>query len=290
MYPRIIHRVFHSYWAIQPGMLDTILTLLHTRLAGISAVRAEEDLEPGLVEEEEMASEEIVQKTVILFAKGIVGKHLSALDMMCGGLSLDALSRRLEEAAADETVREIVLWLDTPGGVVTGTPETAALIRRIRAQGKTVVGYCDSLCASAGYWIMGACDGIYCTRSAMLGSIGVYSALYDYQGWMEKNGYKLELFKAGDYKAMGLPGTELTKQQRKLLQDEVDAIYGEFTSAVTGDRGEVTDFHEAVKIGKETMQGQTFRGHAAVAAGLADVVVDGLEDVLADLRANRMTA
>lgn len=280
MYPRIIHRVFNSIWALEPAMMNTVLTLVHTRLAG-------EDFQGPALERERSESVEDVARTRIIFASGIVGKHLSAMEQMCaGGLSLDRLALELEDAASDPGVSDIVLWLDTPGGVVTGTPETASLIRSIAAV-KPIVGYCDSLCASAGYWLLAGCDMIYATPSAELGSIGVYSALYDYSDWMAKEGVKLELFKAGDFKAMGLPGTQLTDGQRALLKDKVDAIYTEFTGWVAACRGTASTAREASTVDLATMQGQTFRGEAARAAGLCDAIVTGLDQVLDELAANR---
>ena len=268
MYPRLVQKVYFSRWAIRPDALSTILGVLHSRLAGEAAplaiAKAAASAAPVLSPD---------SGTVVLFGSGILGKHLSQMDMDCGGLSVDALQSALSAAAADPAVRNIVLHLDTPGGVVTGIPETADLIASI-AKRKCIVAFCDSLCASAGYWLASACSAIYCTKSAELGSIGVYSAFMDLTAAYAQKGVKVELFKDGTHKAAGYPGTPLTDEQRADILAGVMATSAAFKGDVTARRPHVT---------ADTMQGQCFTGLDAVRVGLADLVVDSMADVLADL-------
>lgn len=216
----------------------------------------------------------VQNQTIVIFGSGILGKHLSSMEEDCaGGLSVDRIQEAITEAAANPAIKNIVLWLDTPGGVVTGIPATADLIAQVR-QTKTIVAYCDSLCASAGMWIAAACDRIYCTRDAELGSIGVYSALHDLTAMYEKAGVKVELFKDGIYKAAGFPGTSLTDAQRADILAGVLETSAAFKADIRKYRGAIKD---------EVMQGQCFTGQAAIAAGLADDLVSNLDDVLRDL-------
>ena len=113
------------------------------------------------------------------------------------------------------------------------------------------------------------------TRSATLGCIGTYIALYDRTEQLKAAGIKLELFAAGAYKGMCLDGNPLTDPQRAFLQAVTDRSNQMFTEFVIERRG---------AIAAETMQGQWFDGEQAVELGLADQIVAGLPAVLAALR------
>jgi signal peptide peptidase SppA len=297
-YPRIASRVFSSMWALRPMELASLLNVLQSRMAGERA--APETLHAlregasdrfrlthytggkeniyAIAEGDANGGSKLVAAadTVLIFGSGILGKHLSAMEEDCaGGLSVDRLQAALQTAAADPAIKNIILHLDTPGGVATGMEETALLIEQI-SQTKNVVAYVDSLCASAGMWIIAACDYIYVTPSADVGSIGVYSALFDLSAHYAKEGVKVELFKDGAYKAAGYPGTSLTDEQRAKILEDVMECSGTFKASVKKYRPHVS---------AETMQGQCFTGAKAVEAGLADHVVHSLADVLSDLAA-----
>jgi signal peptide peptidase SppA len=214
-------------------------------------------------------------QTVVLFGSGVLGKHLSEMEEACaGGLSVDRLQAALAEARDDDKVSAVVLHLDSPGGVVYGIPETAALVRSIREQ-KHCVAYCDSLSASAAYWITAACDYFYVTPSAEVGSIGVYSAVVDYSEWCTKQGIKVDLIKDGTFKGAGFPGTSLTEEQRAKIQTDVLACSAAFKADVRSFRG--------AAVADDTMQGQCHSAPEAVRLGLADAIVPDLAAVLVDL-------
>lgn len=217
-------------------------------------------------------------RIAVVFASGVVGKHFSAMDMACGeGLSLDSLQDELAEAANDPQVTEIILHLDSPGGSVYGVQQTALLIQRIRAAGTPVYAYTDTMAASAAYWLAAACDRIYVDAHADVGSVGVYSAFYDMSDAVAQQGVAVEVFKnaGADFKAAGLPGTSLTDAQRSEIQSGVDALARDFQTAVQDMRGGV--------VTDEVWRAGCFRGEAALAAGLADMIVDSLQSVVADI-------
>lgn len=283
-YARILERVFSSKWAILPDRLRVILDYLSARHQSVSIspeltailsqnprqfahskfALSDTNIEINTEEEKAGAPDSRVDGIEIIEGHGILGKHLSAMEEMCaGGLSVDRLQEALVEAADDESVRAILLHLDTPGGVVTGIPETADLIRFIR-ETKPVFAYCDSLCASAGYWIASACDEIFITKSAEVGSVGVYSAYHDLTAAYAQAGVKVELFKDGIYKAAGFPGTSLTDEQKKEIQADIDTISALFKADVKAGRPAVDE---------STLQGQCYTGQTAIAHGLADYLV-----------------
>lgn len=188
---------------------------------------------------------------------GVVGRAWSQMDRWwMDAIELDEIVATLD-AIPDGTT--VVLWFRSPGGIITGTPETADAIRRA-CKKKRVLAFTDDLCASAGYWLASQCESIHATPTADVGSIGVYIAFYDWCDYLEKAGIKLQLFKAGTMKALGLPGAELNDEQRAHLQESVDSGYRQFTKDVLRNRD----------LASETMQGQCLRGDDAKSANLVD--------------------
>lgn len=258
-YPRLVSAVRSAKWAILPTTLDSIVTTLG------AAVRGDLNPKAGWMDgEDDEPRPEMTRigSIAVIPIYGIIGKRLSSMAIDCGGCDIDAVSEWLDQAVADPRVEVIVLDIDSPGGAVTGVPEVAA---RVKAAGekKLTVAFTETQACSAAYWIGSQCHRFIMAESADVGSIGVYIALMDVSGNWAQEGYKLELIKAGKYKAAGISGSSLSDEQRALLQADVDTIYSQFTGAVKAARPGVTD---------ETCQGQTFMGSAALTAGLVDEI------------------
>ena len=207
--------------------------------------------------------------------RGPIVKGYDAMTCWYYGLmSTDALAVALDELAEREDVAAVVFDFNSPGGSSAGMPEVAEQIAAL-GQIKATIAYVGDQACSNGYRLAAACDIILTTRSATLGCIGTYIALYDRTEQLKAAGIKLELFAAGAYKGMGLDGNPLTDPQRAYLQATTDRSNDMFVDFVLERRG---------AIAPETMQGQWFDGEQAVELGLADQIVTGLPAVLAALR------
>lgn len=153
----------------------------------------------------------------------------------------------------------VILWFRSPGGIVTGVGEAASALRAL-AKTRRLIAFTDDLCASAAYWLAAQCEEIVATPSAEVGSIGVYLAFYDFCGMLEQAGIKLELFRAGALKGIGIPGNPLDAAARDHLAKGVEEWAVKFKSAVTDMR----------KLDDSTMQGQCLLGSNAFDANLVD--------------------
>lgn len=204
---------------------------------------------------------------------GILAKNAGFMEEVCHGITdINGIAHAVAQAAAAKEVKTLILDMATPGGQATGIPELASLVRSVtRMRGKTVYSFCDERCCSAGEWVASQADEKYVTQSATLGSIGTYLAWLDESVKMQLEGLKLEFFGAGKHKGIGLPGKPLSQEDRVLLQARVVEINSWFMSSVTDARP---------KVAAETMEGQTFNGHEAVARHLADGVVGSWEEFL----------
>jgi signal peptide peptidase SppA len=298
--PRLIHTVFHSPWAIQPSFLESIFSVLHARegqpLSPADASWVSQDAPriattahayhcdsasyaalPAGTSGSAITARIAGPKVAVIFAQGVMGKHLSAMEEDCaGGMSIDRVSAALRQAADDPDIDGIMLHLHTPGGVIFGVPELGSLVAHINANVKPVAAYCDSITASAGYWTIANASAIYLTPSASVGSIGAYCAHVSYEEFMAKRGIKVTLFASGEHKGAGAMGIALTDTQASLIAADVAESAQMFYGAVRRGRLHAGD------VAAETMQGQCFMGQAAVNARLADAVVNDISEALAD--------
>lgn len=167
---------------------------------------------------------------------GTIVQRASQLGPCEGGTGTEDIGAALQSALSDETVSQILIQYDTPGGSVFGVSELGDMIRSARAQ-KPIVGIADSMAASAGYWLLSQCSEAYCTPGGMVGSIGVYGAHQDISKALENEGVNITLVSAGKYKTEGAPNSPLSDEARGAMQQSIDGYYSMFTSAVAKGRG-----------------------------------------------------
>lgn len=267
--PRILAAIRSSVWAVQPATLQAIRDTVSDRMHGKGQLAAMPIFSDGQGEDMPVVPGYTMVRPGVACVRvdGILGKRLSSLETMCGGVDVDTIGNNLSAAVSDPVVKCVVLAFDSPGGVVTGVPELAAQISVLSEQ-KGIFAFTDTLCCSGAYWLASACEGIICTPTANLGSIGVYMALVDESENWAAEGYTLKLVKAGDWKAAGIAGSKITDEQMAIWQKGVDDIYVMFTDAVRDGRMNVTD---------ATMQGQVFMGQAAMDAKLVDAIGPGFD-------------
>ena len=206
----------------------------------------------------------------VIAVEGVIGKRLSSMETLCGGCDLDQVSRALTAALTDSNVNTILLDFNTPGGLGIGLQEISNLIEQVR-ESKPVIGFTDYACCSAGYWLAAACDEIFCTPSARVGSIGAYLAAVDCSKAWEKAGYERLIFN-GDaaYKAMGTEGKEWTPEEKALMQERSVKATSQIRAAAQANR----------VLDPADMQGQTFDGEEALAKNLVDGLVNSREELL----------
>jgi len=265
---RIIEAVYTQPWAILPANHRAIQQLIEAHLNGASLL---DFTDP----DEQTPAYEVSGTTAIVPIVGTILNKCSGLEAMCGAFSCQAFRQTLRTVAADDNIENIILNISSGGGIITGVPETADLIARVTSI-KPVYAFTDDVIASAAYWLASQANGIFASKSAQVGSIGIYMALLDTSAMFQNEGIKVELFKAGTNKAMGLPGTSLTDDQRQILQASVDKAYQQFTSYITAKRP---------KVSTDTMQGLTYDTDDAVSLGLIDGELSELDELIQFLNA-----
>lgn len=200
--------------------------------------------------------------------EGVLSRYASIINDQSQprGTGSMAVGQSVRAAMADPQVAAVVLSIDSPGGTVAGTEELAVEIARA---GKPVVAYAAYLCCSGAYWLASQADLIVAARTAAVGNIGVYQVVEDSSRAADEMGLTVHIVKAGKYKAIGVPGTAVTREQLDTLQEEVDAIYTEFVRSVARGRAAAGLTESAVV---KLADGRSWVGEAAVQLRLADAV------------------
>ena len=198
-------------------------------------------------------------KLAVIPIKGEIG----STDALRDAVSAEHVVEDLEEAETDPSIKGIFLDIDSPGGSVVPTKQIVYKIREIE---KPIVAYVGETGASGAYYIAAASDYIVADEDSLTGSIGVISLVPNLEGLLEKIGAKMQVFKEGENKAFASPFTEMTEEQRAIMQGLLSDIYNKFKSDVLSFRkGKIR-----AKLFNELADGRVLSGRQALDAGLID--------------------
>ena len=144
----------------------------------------------------------------------------------------EELLERLARIAKADSVKGVILTIDSPGGTTAGGEAIYEAVRRI-AEKKPVTAQVGTLAASAGYMIASASDHIVARKSSIVGSIGVLVQFPDVTGLMDKIGVQLEEVKSSPLKAEPSPFNPTTDEERAMLRAMIMDSYDWFVGLVT---------------------------------------------------------
>lgn len=285
-FQHLIEQVYFRPWYITPAAHAAIHVLLESRL-GIMAPGAFErsaatpvaglDLSDFVTPRKPMSIDQ--EGIATIHVLGPLGKGLSKMEKTCGATDFADIQAEYNSAIKDGA-RGVLLDINSPGGTIGGTPETASLIGSKRVP---TVAYADELMASAAYFIGAGADAIVASPSAEVGSIGVYIPWVDYSERLKALGMKPDpiVNDGGDLKAIGFGG-KLTEAHREHLQERVNSSFSLFQNHVRSFR-DVPD---------SAMRGQVLTGSAALSSSLIDQMgdMDAAREKLRGLMKQRASA
>src|SRR5437763_3405920 len=167
---------------------------------------------------------------------------------------LDQL-KRYEDS---DSVRAILLNIDSPGGGVAVSQEINTEVRRLREKkNKTVVAYLSSTGASGAYYVACAANKIIANPGTVVGSIGVIAEWINYGDLMQWAKLKEIVFKSGEFKDTGSPTRPLTDREKAYFQSMIDDMYVQFVQAVASGR------HLEIQDVRTMADGRVFTGRDA---------------------------
>ncbi len=213
----------------------------------------------------------------IVYVEGLIlpGKSdPSPFPMLEGGLAYSTPIRKaLDEAAADDTIKGVVLRVDSPGGSAVASEIIMNATQRVAAKKPFVVSM-GNVAGSGGYYVACAARTIFADSSTITGSIGVVAGKLATQSMWSKIGVNWKPVQRGANAGMLTSGEPFTAKQRATLQTWMNEIYAVFKGHVTAIRGQ-----KLKKPIDELAGGRVYTGKQALELGLVDKV-GGLEDAI----------
>ncbi|WP_435277047.1 protease SohB [Psychrobium sp. nBUS_13] len=157
---------------------------------------------------------------------------------------------------------EVLVRLESPGGVVHGYGLAASQLQRITKRDIPLTIAVDKVAASGGYMMACIANKIVAAPFAIIGSIGVIAQIPNFSKVLKKNDIDFEQVTAGEYKRTLTMFGENTDQDREKFQSEIDDVHGLFKNHVAKHRSQL-DINKVAT-------GETWYGEQALEIGLVD--------------------
>lgn len=229
------------------------------------------------ISQSEKSDLNIIDGVAYIPIKGVIFGEENCATSLGMGVSNQQLQNLISEAIDNPDVKSILLDINTPGGEVAGTNDTANIISYANSI-KPVTAYVGDLAASAGYWMASQAGKIIISETAAVGSIGVRAIIQDDSQALESKGIRQYT-----YLSSQSPNKDFDPQNKEHvgnLQAQLDYLAEIFINTVA--KGRNVSYQTVLdQFGK----GGIIYGREAVSRGMADAI-GTFSDALNTLRSN----
>jgi protease-4 len=196
-----------------------------------------------------------------------MGDHLARLTVK-GIITEDRkLLEAVRDAGTDNSVKALIVSINSPGGSVAGGESLYRTIAGVAAK-KPVVVVMHGLAASAGYMIAMPANRIFASEATITGSIGVLLQTGEVSGLLDKLGISADAITSGPLKDQPSLTRPLTSEGRDALKSIVMDMYDQFVGMVATGR------HMDPEAVRAVADGRAFTGRQALKLGLIDAIGD----------------
>lgn len=216
----------------------------------------------------------------LLFApasnEDLTPNNLQSINLSGPIMEVSEVVTQIDDASNDNSIKGVLLVVDSPGGAVSPSVEIAYAVKRLKEK-KPVVVYAQGTIASGSYYASIWADKIIANPGAMVGSIGVVMQGANMSELMDKVGIKTQSVQAGKYKKIGTTDRKWTDYEINELNKVIYGTYDMFTKDVADARG--LDF----KKRDIYANAHIFTAHQAKDVGLIDdvgVMYDAKEELI----------
>lgn len=214
--------------------------------------------------------ESAADHVAVIVAQGAILDGAGSL----GSIGGDSLSRLIRDAREDDSVKALVLRIDSPGGSAWASEVIRRELELVREAGKPVVASMSSTAASGGYWIASGADEIWAHPLTLTGSIGIFALFPELAEPVKRLGLSIDGVATGPYAGAFDPRRPLDPRVGKAIQLGIDHGYQRFLDIVAKARDMSA---EEVNL---VARGRVWTGEAAHKLGLVDQL-GGLDDAIA---------
>ncbi len=184
-------------------------------------------------------------------------------DQPPGTIGGESLSRLLRSVVHDDSIKALVLRIDSPGGSAFAAEQIRSELLAIQAAGKPVVVSMGSMAASGGYWIAADADRIVAEPTTITGSIGVFGLFASIDKALEYVGIHTDGIATTDFAGID-PSRPLPDHVKQVIQMNVENTYQRFIQLVAKGRNMTPQAVDKIA------QGRVWSGLDAKELGLVD--------------------
>jgi protease-4 len=200
---------------------------------------------------------------------GGFGDKIAVVDLDGVILSPKQIVPQLKKYADDDSIKAIIIHVNSPGGGVAASEEIYREVKRIRDEKKKrIVASIETVGASGAYYVASATNKIYADKGSIVGSIGVIAQWVNYAELLRWAKLKDITMKAGEFKDTGNPARDMTPAEREYLQGMIDNMHTQFIQAVAeGRKAKEADI-------RAIANGKVWTGEQAYSMKLVDQIAD----------------
>jgi len=219
-----------------------------------------------------------VDKIAVIVAAG----EIVPGEQQPGTIGSDTLAGQLREARFDESVKAVVLRIDSPGGSTFASEVIRREVNELKAAGKPVVASMSTLAASGGYYIAMDADRIVASPATLTGSIGIFAMFPTFQRSLERVGVHFDGVGTTALSGEFSPVRPMGDATKSILQQSIEHEYRRFIGMVAKARKQDVAAIDGIA------QGRVWSGLDAKRLGLVDQLGDSRDAIelaakLADL-------
>ena len=209
------------------------------------------------------ASNTAENQIALIYANGPIVPNVESLFISMPVVMPDTLEEAFEKARTDDSVRAVVLRIDSPGGSALASDLIWREVMLTQREKPVVVSMGD-VAASGGYYIAMAAGTIVAHPSTLTGSIGVFGGKLNMKGFYNKIGLTKEIITHGQNATLYSDYGGFTPTERERVEKMMKTIYEDFVRKAA--MGRDKSFDEIDDIA----QGRVWTGKQAKALGLVD--------------------
>jgi len=211
----------------------------------------------------------------IVYVEGLIlpGSAKSSPFGISSGAYSTTIRKALDKAAEDDSVKTVVLRIDSPGGSALASEIILDATKRVAAKKPLVVSM-GNVAGSGGYYVTCGAETIFAEEGTITASIGVLGGKLVTTGFWDKLGITWHAEQRGKMAALLGSAAPFSDEERAKIRHYMETVYATFKRHVTEARGD-----RLTKPIDELAGGRVFTGAQALELGLVDKL-GGLEDAI----------
>lgn len=202
-------------------------------------------------------------RVAVLYAVGTIVSGNGGTGPTGTEVGSDKLTEYIRDVRNDDSIKAVVLRVDSPGGSTVASDVIWRELMLLRARKPLVVSMSD-LAASGGYYIAMPGHVIVAQPGTLTGSIGIFSGKFVTGGTYNKLGMNIESVSEGKYAEMYSPNRVFNQAERAKVEEQMQAFYDQFVEKVAESRSSTPEKIDAIA------QGRVWTGRQAKERGLVD--------------------